>query len=80
MTTLCEIRGPLCVAVAANQTVLVSTSAHTLCKVTHEGTTHQTHPQHHNKEIYADAGIRITKVQSGGGCGIRESCKGGWTT
>ena len=21
-----------------------------------------------------------TKVQSGGGCGIRESCKGGWTT
>ena len=80
MTTLCDIQGPFCVAVTVNHTVLVSVEANALCKVTHEGTTHQTHSQHHNKKIYADAGIRITKVQSGGGRGVRKRCKGGRTT
>ena len=48
---MCDIQGPYCVAVTANQTILVSTAANTLCKVTHEGTSHL---QHQNKEIYAN--------------------------
>ena len=54
MTSLCDIQSPCFVAVTANQTVLVSTTANTLCKVTCEGTTHQIHSQHQNEEIYAN--------------------------
>ena len=54
VTTLCDIQGPVSVAVTVNQTILVSTAAHTLQKVTHKGTTHQTYSQHQNKETYAD--------------------------